>query len=160
MGTSQHVKTGKTLLEFPVCPPSERVSEYVLQCNKKQDMDKKVTNIGGIVQMQCHSMSKGLSVIYLLTQKRNLLSGIYDEDIFGIDMKCYPLKGHEKRCMIIPIHGQQLSSLTDKCVCLECLDAAVRRAESQGKDVEQYINKRLLGRYNLVTVRAGVVAPW
>ena len=159
MCTKRHVKTGKTLLEFPVCPPLERVSDYVLQCRKERDTEEKVATIGGAVQMQTHSVSRELSVIYLLTQKRNLLSGIYDEDTFGIDIKCYPLKGHFKRCMIIPIHGKKLSSLTDKCVCLGCLVTAARRAESQRKDVVEYINRKLLGHNSIVTVRADTVTP-
>ena len=159
MCTNRHVKTGKTLLEFPACPPLKRVSDYVLQCREERDTAVKAPTIGGAVQMQTHSISSELSVIYLLTQRRNLLSGIYDEDTFGIDIKCYPLKGHGKQCMIIPIHGQKLSSLTDKCVCLECLDIAARRAESQRKDVVKYINRKLLGHTSIVTVRADTVTP-
>ena len=107
--------------------------------------------------MQTHSISSELSVIYLMTQRRNLLSGIYDEELFGIDIKCYPLKGHNKRCMMIPIHGQKLKSLTDKCVCLECLGAAASRAEKKGKDPVNYIDRKLLGNTSIVTVRARVV---
>ena len=109
--------------------------------------------------MQTHSISSELSVIYLMTQRRNLLSGIQDEELFGIDIKCYPLKGHNKRCMIIPIHGQELSSLTDKCVCLDCLRATASRAERKGKDTVKYIDKKLLGNNSIVTVRARVVTP-
>ena len=107
--------------------------------------------------MQTHSISSELSVIYLMTQRGNLLSGIYDEELFGIDIRCYPLKGHNKKCMIIPIHGQELSSLTDKCVCLDCLRTIASRAERKRKDVVKYIDKRLLGNTSIVTVRAGVM---
>ena len=157
MCTKRHVKTGKTLLEFPVCNPLERVSDYVLQCNKERDTAFKAPAIGGAVQMQTHSITRELSIIYLLTQKRNLLSGIYDEDTFGMDIKCYPLKEHIKRCMIVPIHGKKLISLTDKCVCLECLATAASRAESQRKDVVKYINRELLGHTSIVTMRADPV---
>ena len=158
MCTNRHVKTGKTLLEFPSCPSAERVTDYGLQGREDQDTTVKTPIIGGVVQMQTHSISSELSVIYLMTQRRNLLSGIYDEDLFGIDIKCYPLKGHNKRCMIIPIHGQKLSSLTDRCVCLDCLGTTARRAESKRKDVVKYIDRKLLGHTSIVTVRAGVVA--
>ena len=158
MCTNRHVKTGKTLLEFPSCPPVERVTDYGLQGRADQDAIVKAPIIGGAVQMQTHSISSELSVIYLMTQRRNLLSGIYDEELFGIDIKCYPLKGHNKRCMIIPIHGQKLSSLTDKCVCLDCLSTIASRAERKRKDAVKYIDRKLLGNTSIVTVRAGVVA--
>ena len=107
--------------------------------------------------MQTHLISGELSVIYLMTQRRNTLGGIYEEELFDIDIKCYPLKGHNKRCMIIPIHGQKLSSLTDKCVCLDCLRTIASRAERKRKDVVTYIDRKLLGNTRIVTVRAGVV---
>ena len=137
-------KTGKTLLEFPVCNTLERVSDYVLQCHEERDKALRAPAVGGAVHMQTHSITRELSIIYLMTQKRNLLSGIYDEDTFGIDIKCYPLKEHSKRCMIVPIYGKKLISLTDKCVCLGCLATAARRAESQRKDVVKYISEELL----------------
>ena len=157
MCTNRHVKTGKTLLEYPSCPPVERVTDYGLQGRADQDAIVKAPITGGAVQMQTHSISSELSVIYLMTQRGNSLSGIYDEELFGIDIKCYPLEGHNKKCMIIPIHGQKLSSLTDKCVCLDCLRAITSRAERKGKDVVKYIDKKLLGNTSIVTVRAGVI---
>ena len=159
MCTKRHVKTGKTLLEFPVCNPLERVSDYVLQCHEERDKALRAPVVGGAVHMQTHSITRELSIIYLLTQKRNLLSGIYDEDTFGMDIKCYPLKEHTKRCMIVPIHGRKLISLTDKCVCLSCLATAARRAESQRKDVVKYISEELLGPTSIITVRADPVTP-
>ena len=42
MCTNRHVKTGKTLLEFPSCPPVERVTDYELQ--GREDRDTTVKN--------------------------------------------------------------------------------------------------------------------
>ena len=158
MCTNRHVKTGKTLLEYPSCPPVERVTDYGVQGSTDQDAAVKAPIIGRAVQMQTHSISKELSVIYLMTQRGNLLSSIYDEELFGIDIRCYPLKGHNKKCMIIPIHGQKLSSLTDNCVCLDCLRTIASRAERKRTDVVKYIDRKLLGNTSIVTVRHGVVA--
>ena len=157
MCTNGHVKAGKTLLEYSRCPPVERATDYILPGGDDRDAIAATPVIGGAVQMQTHSISSELSVIYLMTQQRNLLSGIYDEELFGIDIKCYPLKGHNKRCMMIPIHGQKLKSLTDKCVCLACLGAAASRAEKKGKDPIKYIDRKLLGNTSIVTVKARVV---
>ena len=159
MCTNRHVKTGKTLLEYPNCLPVEREIDYGVQGRADQDAIVKAPIIGGAVQMQTHSISSELSVIYLMTQRRNSFSGIYDDELFGIDIKCYPLKGHNGKCMIIPVHGQKLSSLTDKCVCLDCLRTIASRAERKRKDTVKYIDRKLLGNTTIVTVRAGVVAP-
>lgn len=157
MCTKRHVKAGKTLLEFPVYDSLERVSDYVFKCQEER---LKAPVVGGAVYMQTHSITRELSIIYLLTQKRNLLSGIYDEDTFDVDIRCHPLKEHTKRCMIVPIHGRKLRSLTDKCVCLGCLTIAARKAEKQRKDVVKYISEELLGPISITTVRADPVTPF
>ena len=83
MGTNRHVKTGKTLLEYSSGSPVDRVIDYGLPGSADRDAIVKTPIIGEAVQMQTHSITSELSVIYLMTQRRNLLSGIQDEGSLG-----------------------------------------------------------------------------
>ena len=158
MSIQRQVKTGKTLQEFPIHHPEDRVADYVWQCPEDRYKQLQTPIVAGAAYLQTHSITRDLSVLYLLTQRGNLLSGVYDSDTFGIDIKCYPLKEHTKRCLVVPIHGSQLVGLTGKCVCVGCILESTERARKQRKDIVKYVSHELLGVASITTTRADTVS--
>ena len=101
----RHVKTGKTLLEFPVSDPMERVDEYIRQCHSEQNEWYDMPVVAGATCMQSYAVSKDLSVVYLLIQqrKRNVASEINNGETFGINIKCFPVGEHNRKCIVMPM---------------------------------------------------------
>ena len=150
-GITRHVRTGKTIHWFPVAEPINPAKVL-----KREDVVEDFENftlpiVAGVPWIQTHSVNNELSVVYLATQTRSVLSGIYDEDTYGLNINCYPIKGHLKKCVTIPTKGSTLEGLTGKCVCVACVKKVAEDAEEEGKDIVRQVNQQLGGNAILVT---------
>ena len=158
MSIIKKCKTGKLLQEFPADYTDYRVAPYGWSCHGNGEQLLTVPVVAKAACLQTCSISEELCVLYLPTQKGNLLSGVYDSDIFGIDIRCYPLKEHTKRCLVVPIRGKQLVGLTGKCVCRGCIGESVEKARKQEKDIVKYVQNELIGVINIRTTHAEAVS--
>ena len=131
---------GRVVAEYPALDPMERVAAYTEQCREYKQAYMKTPRVGEVNNMHTYVIDEQYSVMYLPVSHPRSSSLIGDDDqTFEIDIKCTPIRENQRQCLVIPINEEKRRSLTDHCVCLECVAASVRRAEIEEQETVRYV---------------------
>ena len=100
--------------------------------------------------LQYIHVSKDYSVVYIPVKTKTIDQCTEATDnSFGVEVKAYPIGNNQRKCITMPVMTEgvygisEMRGLTGKCVCLNCIQLAIRDAEKQKKEVISYVNNEL-----------------